>query len=96
MTVVRLPDGSERCFDHVVKVLDVAAAIGPGLARAAIAGKINGKAVDLDSPIERDCELAIITEKDPEELKLFGIPVHIYWRMLLKNYSRMRRLPSAP
>ncbi len=70
MTVVRLPDGSERCFDHAVKVLDVAAAIGPGLARAAIAGKINGKVVDLDSSIERDCELAIITEKDPEGVEI--------------------------
>ena len=70
MTVVRLPDGSERCFDHAVKVLDVAATIGPGLARAAIAGKINGKVVDLDSSIERDCELAIITEKDPEGVEI--------------------------
>ena len=45
MTVVRLPDGSERVFDQPVSVLDVASAIGPGLARAAIAGKVNGKLV---------------------------------------------------
>ncbi|MEK6596314.1 MAG: TGS domain-containing protein, partial [Pseudomonadota bacterium] len=47
MTVVRLPDGSERVFDHPITVIDVASAIGPGLARAAIAGKINGKLVDV-------------------------------------------------
>ena len=70
MTVVRLPDGSERIFDHFVTVIDVASAIGPGLARAAIAGKINGKLVDIHSQIEKDSELAIITEKDAEGLEI--------------------------
>lgn len=70
MTVVRLPDGSERFFDHTIKVLDVAAAIGTGLARAAIAGKVDGKVVDLDRQIHQDCELAIITEKDPEGIEI--------------------------
>mgnify|MGYP003955010253 CR=1 FL=1 len=51
MTVVRLPDGSERNFDQPVTILDVATSIGPGLARAAIAGKINGKLVDLSTLI---------------------------------------------
>lgn len=70
MTVVRLPDGSERIFDHPVTVLDVASSIGPGLARAAIAGKINGKLVDVSSPIGSDSDLAIITEKDAEGLEI--------------------------
>ena len=70
MTVVRLPDGSERIFDHPVTVLDVASSIGPGLARAAIAGKMNGKLVDLSSPISCDSELAIITERDVEGLEI--------------------------
>ncbi|AEJ00702.1 threonyl-tRNA synthetase [Nitrosomonas sp. Is79A3] len=70
MTVVRLPDGSERIFDNPVTVLDVAAAIGPGLARAAIAGKINGKLTDVYSQIEGNSELAIITEKDAEGLEI--------------------------
>lgn len=70
MTVVRLPDGSERIFDNPVTVLDVAAAIGPGLARAAIAGKINGKLADVYSQIEGNSELAIITEKDAEGLEI--------------------------
>lgn len=70
MTVVRLPDGSERVFDQPVSVLDVASAIGPGLARAAIAGKVNGKLVDVYSSIEGDSELSIITEKDVEGLEI--------------------------
>jgi threonyl-tRNA synthetase len=70
VTVVRLPDGSERIFDHPVTVLDVATAIGPGLARAAIAGKINGKLTDVSSQIEGDSDLAIITEKDTEGLEV--------------------------
>ena len=70
VTVVRLPDGSERIFDHPVTVMDVASAIGPGLARAAIAGKINGKLIDVHSRIDRDSELAIITEKDTEGLEI--------------------------
>jgi len=70
VTVVRLPDGSERVFDHPVTVLDVASSIGPGLARAAIAGKIDGKLVDVSSPIGSDSDLAIITEKDAEGLEI--------------------------
>lgn len=70
MTVVRLPDGSERVFDQPISVLDVASAIGPGLARAAIAGKVNGKLVDVYSSIKGDSELSIITEKDAEGLEI--------------------------
>ncbi len=70
MTVVRLPDGSERVYDQLVTVLDVAASIGPGLARAAIAGRINGQLVDVNSPIEVDSDLAIITEKDVDGLEI--------------------------
>ncbi|MCG7755807.1 MAG: threonine--tRNA ligase, partial [Nitrosomonas sp.] len=70
MTVVRLPDGSERIFDQPVTILDVASSIGPGLARAAIAGKVDGKLVDVYSQIKDDSELAIITEKDAEGLEI--------------------------
>ncbi len=70
MTVVRLPDGSERIFDHPVTVLDVASAIGSGLARAAIAGKINGKLTDVYSQIYGNSEVAIITENDTEGLEI--------------------------
>ncbi|MER2512732.1 MAG: threonine--tRNA ligase [Nitrosomonas ureae] len=70
MTVVRLPDGSERIFEHPVSVMEVAMAIGSGLARAAIAGRIDGKLVDLSYLIEDDSDLAIITEKDNEGLEI--------------------------
>ncbi|MDE2598968.1 MAG: threonine--tRNA ligase [Rhodocyclaceae bacterium] len=68
MPAIRLPDGSERRFDQAVTVADVAASIGPGLAKAAIAGKVNGKVVDTSFRIETDADLAIITDKDPEGL----------------------------
>lgn len=70
VTVVRLPDGSERIFEHPVSVMEVAMAIGSGLGRAAIAGKINGQLVDLSYLVEDDSDLAIITEKDDEGLEI--------------------------
>ena len=70
VTEIRLPDGSIRSFEESVSVMEVAMAIGPGLARAAIAGKVNGKLVDVDSLIVEDSELSIITEKDPEGLEV--------------------------
>jgi threonyl-tRNA synthetase len=66
MPVIRLPDGAHKQFDVPVTVAEVAAAIGPGLARAALAGKVNGKLVDLSHRIEQDSELAIVTDKDAE------------------------------
>ena len=68
MVAVRLPDGSQRQFDGPVTVADVAASIGAGLAKAALAGKVDGKVVDTSFLIERDADLAIITDKDAEGL----------------------------
>jgi threonyl-tRNA synthetase len=68
MLSVRLPDGSERQFDGPVTVAQVAASIGTGLAKAALAGKVDGKVVDTSFLIEHDADLAIITDKDPEGL----------------------------
>jgi threonyl-tRNA synthetase len=70
VAVIRLPDGSERQYKQPVTVGEVAASIGAGLARAALAGKVNGKLVDLSTRIEDDSELAIITEKDSEGLEI--------------------------
>ncbi len=70
MPVVTLPDGSQRRFDHPVSVHDVAADIGPGLAKAALAGKVDGKLVDCSHVIDRDAQLAIITERDDEGLEI--------------------------
>ncbi len=70
MISITLPDGSQRQFDHSVSIHDVAADIGAGLARAALAGKVNGKLVDTNYVIEDDAELAIITERDEEGLDI--------------------------
>lgn len=70
MPEVRLPDGSSRNFDSAVTIHDVAADIGPGLAKAALAGKVNGKLVDTSFLIENDVDLQIITDRDPEGLEV--------------------------
>ena len=70
MPVVTLPDGSQRNFDQSVSVYDVAADIGPGLAKAALAGKVNGQIVDTSFAIEEDVELAIVTNKDDDAVEL--------------------------
>jgi threonyl-tRNA synthetase len=68
MPVITLPDGSKREFDNAVTVYQVAADIGPGLAKAALAGKVNGQTVDTSYTISEDAELALITERDEEGL----------------------------
>ncbi len=70
MPIITLPDGSKREFDHSVTVHDVAADIGPGLAKAALAGKVNGTLVDTSYLIEDDAELSLITERDDEGLEI--------------------------
>ena len=66
MPVITLPDGSQREFAQPVTVAEVAQSIGAGLARAALAGKVDGRLVDTSFFIEADVQLGIVTEKDPE------------------------------
>src|SRR5471030_2246645 len=70
MPVVTLPDGSQRTFDAPLTVAQVAASIGAGLARAALAGKVDGQPVDTSYLIDRDVALAIITDRDAEGLDI--------------------------
>jgi threonyl-tRNA synthetase len=70
MPKITLPDGSVRVFDKAVSVAEVAASIGAGLARAALAGKLDGKLVDTGTLIEADAALAIVTDRDAEGLEL--------------------------
>jgi threonyl-tRNA synthetase len=65
---ITLPDGAVRSFDHPVTVAEVAAAIGPGLAKVALAGKVDGRVVDTSHRIEQDARLAIVTDKDADGL----------------------------
>jgi len=70
MPIVTLPDGSQRPFDQPVTVDEVAASIGPGLRRAALAARVDGKLVDTSYVISRDAQVAIVTDKDPEALEI--------------------------
>ncbi|HEV2621931.1 MAG TPA: threonine--tRNA ligase [Frateuria sp.] len=70
MIEVTLPDGSKKPFDHPVTVQDVAASIGAGLAKATLAGKVDGKLVDASFPIGHDARVEIVTEKSPEALEV--------------------------
>jgi threonyl-tRNA synthetase len=70
MPVITLPDGSRREYPQPLTVADIAASIGPGLARAALAGRVNGKLVDTSFRVEQDAEVAIITDKSPEGVEI--------------------------
>ncbi|MCE9682367.1 threonine--tRNA ligase [Halomonas alkalisoli] len=70
MPIVTLPDGSQRTFDEPLSVMQLAESIGPGLAKACVAGKIDGALVDAADVIDHDAEVAIITARDPEGLEV--------------------------
>ncbi len=70
MPVISLPDGSQRNFDHAVTVRDVAASIGPGLAKAALAARVDGHLVDTSCLMASDASLEIITDKSPDALEV--------------------------
>ncbi len=70
MVTITLPDGSQRQFENAVSIMDVANDIGPGLAKATIAGKINGELADASDLITEDAKLQIITARDDEGLEI--------------------------
>ncbi len=70
MPTITLPDGTKKSFDHPVTVREIAESIGPGLARAALAGKVDGKLVDLSHVVDHDADVAIVTDRDSEGLEI--------------------------
>jgi threonyl-tRNA synthetase len=70
MPVITLPDGSRREYDHAVTVMQVAESIGAGLAKAALAGRVDGDLVDLSRVIDSDASVAIVTGRDPEGVEV--------------------------
>jgi threonyl-tRNA synthetase len=70
MPVITLPDGSQRSFDQPLTVAELAASIGAGLARAALAGRVDGKLVDTSCLIEHDAQVAIVTARDADGLEI--------------------------
>ena len=90
MLNITLPDGSRRQFEAPVSVYDVAASIGTGLAKAALAGKVDGKLVDTSFVIEHDADLAIVTGKDAE-----GIDIIRHSTAHLMAYAVKELFPEA-
>lgn len=70
MPTITLPDGSQKIFDHPITLQHIAASIGAGLAKAAIAGRVNDKLVDLDTLVTDDASIQMITDRDPEGLEV--------------------------
>ncbi|RUM77825.1 MAG: threonine--tRNA ligase [Candidatus Thioglobus sp.] len=70
MPIITLPDGTEKSFDQALSVFDVAKSIGSGLAKATLAGKVNGELVDASHMIDADSSVSIITAKDEEGLEV--------------------------
>jgi threonyl-tRNA synthetase len=70
MPIITLPDGSEKSFDQAISVFEVAKSIGSGLAKATLAGKVNGELVDASFVIEANSTLSIITDKDEAGLEV--------------------------
>ena len=90
MITITLPDGSRRQFPQPVSVAEVAASIGPGLAKAALAGKVDGKLVDTTHRIESDATLSIVTDKDPD-----GVDVIRHSTAHLLAYAVKELFPDA-
>jgi len=90
MPNIRLPDGSVKVFPDAITVAEVAHAIGPGLARAALAGKVDGKLVDASYRIDRDAEVSIVTERDRE-----GVEVIRHSTAHLLAYAVKELFPEA-
>src|SRR3989344_3123276 len=70
MPVITLPEGSQREYPQPVTVAEIAASIGSGLARAALAGRVNGKLVDTSFVVEQDAKIAIVTDRDPDGIEV--------------------------
>jgi threonyl-tRNA synthetase len=70
MLAITLPDGSQRQFDRAVTIADIAASIGPGLAKAALAGRVDGVTVDTSHLVEHDAKVSIVTDRDPEGIEI--------------------------
>ena len=96
MIEVTLPDGSKREFNSPVTVGDVAASIGAGLARAALAGKVNGKLVDLSHPITENSTVSIVTDKDPEGLEIIRHSISHLMAQAVKELYPQAQITIGP
>ena len=95
MLNITLPDGSVRQYESPVTVAQIAASIGAGLAKATVAGKVNGKLVDACDPITEDAHVQIITPKDKEAWKLSATPARTWLVMRSSSSTLMPKWLSA-
>ena len=95
MPVITLPDGSQRTYAKALTVAQLAADIGPGLAKAALAGKVNGRLVDTSHLLDSDAAVAIVTGKDPEGLEILRHSTAHLLAQAVQSIYPMRRSRSA-
>ena len=95
MPIITLPDGSQRSFDHPVSVAEVAQSIGAGLAKATLAGKVDGRLVDACDTIDRDATLQIITPRTRKDWRSSATPAPTWSAMRSSSSIRPRRWSSA-
>jgi len=96
MPNVTLPDGSVKSYDQSLTVAEVASSIGSGLAKAAIAGEIDGQLVDTSFMIENDSDLAIITNKDDKALEVIRHSTAHLLAQATQQLILKRKLQSVP
>ena len=89
MPLITLPDGSQRQFKQPVSVADIALDIGPGLAKAALAGRVDGRLVDTVHVVDADAEVAIVTGKDDDGLEIIR---HSTSHLLARSPLRATRI----
>lgn len=93
--IITLKDGSKKEYAEPKSVIDIAFDISEGLARAACAGEVDGKVVDLRTVVDGDCEVNILTAKDKKVLQLFAILHLTSWQKQSRPSIRMPRLQSV-
>ena len=96
MLEITLPDGSKREFEGPVTVAQIAASIGAGLARAALAGRVDGKLVDLSETVDHDASVAIITGKDEEGLDIIRHSTAHLMAQAVKQLYPEAEVPIGP
>ena len=95
MPQITLPDKSIREFDQPITVDEVAKDIGSGLAKATVAGKVNGNLVDASDLISEDCNLEIVTVNDPEGLEIVRHSCAHLFAHALKQFIQLLKWPLA-
>ena len=91
MPIITLPDGSKKEFENFLTIDDLSSSIGAGLAKATVAGKINGKLVDASEKITEDSDVIIVTNSDPEGLEIIRHScAHLFGHAIKQMYPEAK------